>query len=148
MTTLIDVHAPQHDISEVFVLHVDASPADVLAAIDRLELGHTVPGSEAIARRRRERVFGLQWHPEHRSSGQVDVIWDLRVEPDAEDGSFLSSTRRFVANDDAARERLASSWSVLGPAASTIAKRSLRMVKRAAEAPETVAPRVRLSLAA
>jgi hypothetical protein len=105
-------------LSETFVLHVDAAPEDVRAAMERLGLGH-----------RRERVVE-----------GVELVWDVRAEADDDESAFLSSTRRFVIADDAARERLLSRWSVLGPAFATTARHALRTIKRAAEANVSAAP--------
>jgi hypothetical protein len=152
MTRLIDVHAPQHDISETLVVHVDAAPADVLDTLDRLGL-HRDPfaGVKALAAGRDERLYGLTWHPAPGIAGRVDVVWDLRVEPDEDAGSYLSSTRRFTPSDGTAREALRSHWRNVRASADTIARRTLRTIKRAVEeqpAAVAVAPQVELLLAA
>lgn len=128
MTRLIDVHAPHHDIAETLVVHVDASPAAVLAAADRLGCD-PFAGVEILD----ERVFAVAWHPRPGVPGRVDVVWDLRAEPDAEDGCYLTSTRRFVASDEGSREALFASWRLVGANADAIARQTCRAIKRAAE---------------
>jgi hypothetical protein len=145
MTRLIDAHAPQHDISDSLVLHVDAAPAAVLAAVDRLGPDPHA-GVKPLGRSHRERLFGLTWRPTPSAPGRVDVVWDLRVEPDEDGGSYLSSTRRFIAGDEAARADLRAQWRYVGPAAAGIARQTLRSVRRAAEEPAVIAPAPSLEL--
>ena len=162
---LLDAYAPQHDIAASRVVFVDAEPASVVAALDRLELGRAAVdattsiglgdrvafGPEQLgAWGGRERVYGLAWRidgdpaePLARRAiaacdlpGYVKVIWDLRVEMAGDARTALSSTQRFVASDEAARERLRSGWGILGPLSTTISKRALGAVKRLAEEQE------------
>jgi hypothetical protein len=116
------------------VLHVAAAPADVLDVVDRLDLARDpFAGVEALGRRRHERLFGLTWHPKPGAPGHVDVVWDIRVEADGEGGSYLSSTRRFTASDDEARNDFRSYWRYVRLGADAIARRTLRTIKRVAE---------------
>jgi hypothetical protein len=149
MTRLIDVHAPEHDISESPVLYVHAAAADVLDAVDKLA-HDAFPGARALGRGRLERLFGLTWHPRPAAPGRVDIIWDLRVKPDGDGGTYLSSTRRFVASDDSARADFRSSWRPIRLSADAIARRTLRAIKHVAEeeAEVTSPSRVELLLAA
>jgi hypothetical protein len=100
------------DISESLVIHVDAAPAEVLGAVDRL-------GRDPFAGKQLLRG--------------IDVLWDVRVEPDEHDGSYLASTRRFTPADDAAHAALLADWAAVRAGADTIARRTLRTIKRAAE---------------
>jgi hypothetical protein len=117
-------------ISETVVMHIGAAPADVLAAIDRLAIARD---PFAGVKPRGTHRFGVTWRPDPAAPGRVDVEWDLRVEADDQDGSYLSSTRRFTADDDAAWERLRADWRYVGPMAATLGKTVLRAVKRTAE---------------
>ncbi len=132
MTRLIDIRAPRYDVTESLVLHVDAGPAEVLDAVDRLGRDPHA-GVQALGSRRRERLFGLAWHPKPGTRARVDIVWDVSVEPDEDGGSYLSSTRRFVAGDAIAREALLSQWRYVRPVADTVARRTLRAIKHAAE---------------
>jgi hypothetical protein len=129
------------DISESLVLHVDAAPLDVLAAVDRL-------GRDPFAGVREigEREFAVTWHPAYGTT--VDVTWDLRVEPDEDGGSYLSSTRSFHPADAASREALLANWRNVRAVAHTVARRTLRTIKRAAEEQALVPAPVELLLAA
>jgi hypothetical protein len=150
MTRLIDVHAPQHDVSETLVLHVHAAPRDVLDAIDRTDPDPHA-GIRALGRSDDERLFGLKWHPTPGAAGYVEVTWDLRVERGEDGDCYLSSTRRFTASDDAAREVLFASWRNVHAVANTVARRTLRRIKRTAEQPAAIAvlqPRAEMLLAA
>jgi hypothetical protein len=119
------------DITESLVLHVDAAPPEVLAAVDRMG-GDPFAGVRELGGGPRERRFALTWSPAYGTS--VDVTWDLRVEPDEDDGSYLCSTRRFHAADDASRDALDAGWGNVRAVADAVARRTLRTVKRAAEA--------------
>lgn len=147
MTRLIDVHTPRCDVSETLVVHVDAPPAAVLAAVDRDVAREPFAGLRPLGRTGRERLFGLSWRPVP-AAAPVEVVWDLRVECDGEGGCYLASTRRFVAGDDAARDGLHHQWRHIRGAADLIARRALRTVKRAAEAAPAAGPRAELALAA
>ena len=124
MTSSLDTTAPQYDVAESLVLFVDAAPADVLEAADRL-----APG---------ERVFTTRF-----ADPAVEVVWDVRVEDDGE-GSYLVSTRRYVAADEAACQAMLTRWSEVRAAAEATVRRTLRTIKRAAED----SSRVELALAA
>jgi hypothetical protein len=148
MTRLIDVHAPQYDVSDSLVLHVDAAPDDVLNAVDSLRRD-PFAGMRTLGLGARERLFGLTWHPRPGAPGRVDVVWDIRVEPDEDGGSYLSSTRRFIPGDETARADLRPHWRFVGRVAETIAQSTLRTIKRAAEERPVVPGRqVELQLAA
>lgn len=138
---LIDTYARRFDVTDTRVVLVDASPAAVYAAGERLELAHTV--GEAIealglsdrlvlaptrleSRNDEEHVYGM-------AAAYVKVIWDLRVQPGPESGTALSMTTRFVATNDSSRESLRAAWGVLGPVAAALSKRALSAVKRYAE---------------
>ncbi len=152
MHRLIDVHAPQHDVCECLVVHVNAETSDVLDVIDRDPAIARDPfaGVKVLGRSRRERLFGLTWSPVP-GAGSVDVVWDLRVEAGEDGCCHLSSTRRFIASDDAAREALRSNWRQIRGSADMIARLALRTIKRAAEERAAVAgrdPHAELQLAA
>ena len=100
------------DISESLVIHVDAAPAEVLGAVERV--GHDPFAGVAL-------------------SPGTDIVWDLDVEPDEDGGSYLASTRRFAPADDAAREALLVDWRNVRAVADTVARHTLRTIKRAAE---------------
>jgi hypothetical protein len=160
---LIDTYARTFDVTDTRVVLVDASPAVVLAAGERLELAHTV--GEAIetlgladrlvlvptrlASREGEHVYGmaarLDGTPER--PGYVKVIWDIRVEPGPESGTALSMTTRFVSTDHSSRESLRAAWAVLGPVAAALSKRALSAVKRYAEGQDELPRRRASSLA-
>jgi hypothetical protein len=139
-TRLIDTYARRFDVTDTRVVLVDASPAAVFAAGERLELAHMV--GEAIealgladrlviaptrlGSREREHVFCM-------AAGHVKVIWDLRVEPGPESGATVSMTTRFVSADHSSHESLRAAWGVLGPVAAALSKRALSAVKRYAE---------------
>jgi hypothetical protein len=157
-----DSHAHNFDVSTSHVVAVDAEPATVLAGLDRLELADPVARTiELLGAAHRvalepsplapangtERVYGLAWRIDggaaecvpaaqlagFRAPGYVKVIWDVRVTGDADTGSYVSATTRFVATDDAARERLRAAWRLVGPLSADLAKRVLASVKRIAE---------------
>jgi hypothetical protein len=141
MTRLIDVHTPQCDVSESLVLHIDAAPAHVLAVVDTLDAARRpIAGAEMLGHARDERLFGMTWLPEPGAAGHVDVVWDIRVESDGDDGTYLSSTRCFTAGDDAARNRLLSRWRAVRTTADAVARRTARAIKRVAEEEREAAP--------
>jgi hypothetical protein len=159
---MIDAHAPTFDVTTSHVVAVDASPDAVLAGLDSLELAPPVARtiemlgsahrlalapSPLAPSRGPERIYGLAWRvgggaAEHiparalggfAEPGYVKVIWDVRVKNDPDAGTYVSTTTRFVATDDAARERLRGAWRVLGPMAADLAKRTLASIKHVAE---------------
>jgi hypothetical protein len=158
---MIDSHAPTFDVSSSHVVAVDAKPAAVLAALDHLGLARSVARTIALfgATQRfalepsslepatgAERVYGLAWSVDRPAApvpaaelraldapGYIKVIWDVRVSGDAEIGTYVSTTTRFVATDATARHRLLSAWRVLGPMSADLARRGLASIKRAAE---------------
>ena len=159
---MIDAHAPTFDVTTSHVVAVDASPDSVLAGLDSLELAQPVARtieslgtahrvaldpSPLTPAHGRERVYGLVWRvgdaPAERIApravgafsepGYVKVIWDVRVNHDPDAGTYVSTTTRFVATDDKARERLRSAWRVLGPMSADLAKRALASIKYVAE---------------
>jgi hypothetical protein len=132
------------DITESLVLHVDAAPLDVLAAVDRLGRD-PFAGVRELPGGARQRRFALAFHPAYGTT--VDVEWDLRVEPDEDGGSYLSSTRRFTG-DDAALDALRAQWRNVRAVADTVARHTLRTIKRAAEDHQPAVPPVELLLAA
>lgn len=144
MTALIDVKAPHHEVSETLVLTVDADPAVVLTAADSLREPHV--GVRALGRGAGERLFGMTWRPV--PGARIEIVWDIRVAPDGAGGTLLSSTRRFVASDPVAREALGAAWRYVRPAGATIARQTLRAVKRSAEEPAASVSRRELALVA
>jgi hypothetical protein len=160
---MLDAHAPTFDVTTSHVVAVDASPDSVLAGLDSLELARPVARtiellgtadrialdpSPLTPSRGRERVYGLVWRvadddaavriPVRALSafaepGYVKVIWDVRVNHDPDAGTYVSTTTRFVATDDGARERLRGAWRVLGPMSADLAKRALASIKHVAE---------------
>jgi hypothetical protein len=160
MARLIDTYARKFDVTDTRVVLVDASPAAVYAAGERLALAHTVGRAidalgvadhlvlapTRLESREGEHLYGmaarLDGAPE--SPGYVKVIWDVRVEPGAESGATLSMTTRFVSTDRASRERLGAAWGVLGPVAAALSRRVLATVKQYAEDQDEL-PRRRVS---
>ena len=160
---MIDAHAPTFDVTTSHVVAVDASPDMVLAGLDSLELAEPVartiellgtPHRVALdptaltPAHGRERVYGLAWRvgdddPAERiparalgafaEPGYVKVIWDVRVSHDPDAGTYVSTTTRFVATDEGARQRLRAAWRVLGPMSADLAKRALASIKHVAE---------------
>ena len=110
MARLIDTYARTFDVTDTRVVLVDASPAAVLAAGERLEIARTVGQAiEALGladrlviaptrleAREGEHVYGM-------AAGSVKVIWGVRVEPGPESGTTLSMTTRFVSTDHSSR---------------------------------------------
>jgi hypothetical protein len=160
--TLIDTYAHTFDVTETRVVLVDAHPAAVRGAVERLELaGTVVQAIDALGLADRlalaptrlesgkgeEHVYGMAGRldgvPAERVDpdnlrafdrpGYVKVIWDVRVEAGGETGTILSTTTRFVSTDHSSRERLGAAWGVLGPVSATLSKRALAAVKRYAE---------------
>lgn len=160
--TLIDAYAHQFEVTDSRVLLVDAHPAAVLEGLERLELGRPATDAiqslgiaDRIAlaptlleaRTGGEHVYGLVWRVEGAAParlephevrtfagpGHVKVIWDLRVQAGGETGTTLSSTARFIATDDAAREHLRAAWGLIGAVATALSKRALTALKRYAE---------------
>jgi hypothetical protein len=158
---MIDAHAPTYDVSTSHVVAVDAEPATVVAGLDQLQLAQPVvealellgastrlalapsPLGKATGR---ERVYGLAWRVDGAAEpvpaqqlagfsapGYIKVIWDVRVDGHADTGTYVSTTTRFVATDETARERLRASWRVLGPVSADLARRALASVKRTGE---------------
>jgi hypothetical protein len=159
---LIDTYAHTFDVTETHVVLVDAHPAAVFGAVERLALAHAVVQAiEALGLTDRlalaptrlgsgngeEHVYGMAGRldgvPAVRVDphdlgafdrpGYVKVIWDVRVEAGGETGTILSTTTRFVSTDHASRERLGAAWGVLGPVSAALSKRALAAVKRYAE---------------
>lgn len=161
--TMIDSHAHTYDVSTSHVVAVDAKPDAVLAGLDSLALTAPVTetiallgctGRIALAPSPLEpaagceRVYGLAWKVDDHAGdepvaarrlgafsapGYLKVIWDVRVAGDGDGGSYVTTTTRFVATDESARERLRSSWRVLGPLSADLARRALGSLKRLAE---------------
>jgi hypothetical protein len=158
---LIDTYARTFDVSETRVVLVDAHPAAVFGAVERLEPARTVVHAiEAVGLADRlalaptrlasakgeEHVYGMAGRldgvPAERIDphdpgafdrpGYVKVIWDVRVEAGDETGT-MSTTTRFVSTDHSSRERLGAAWGVLGPVSAALSKRALSAVKRYAE---------------
>ena len=125
MARLIDTYAPTFDVTDTRVVLVDASPAAVLAAGERLA-GRLALAPARLGSREGEHVYGM-------AAGSLNVIWDVRVEPGPDSGTTLSMTTRFVCTDHASRERLRAAWAVVGPASAALSKRALAAVKRHAE---------------
>jgi hypothetical protein len=160
---LIDTYARTFDVTDTRVVLVDASPAAVLAAGERVELAHTVGQAvEALGladrvvlaptrlgSREGEHVFGmaarLDGAPDR--PGYVKVFWDVRVQPGAESGTTVSMTTRFVATDDSSREGLRAAWGVLGPVAAALTKQALSAVRRYAEEKDALLQRGASTLA-
>jgi hypothetical protein len=130
---LIDTHAHTFDVSDTRVVPVDAQPAAVLAAVERVELSRTVVRAiEALgladrlalsptrleSRSGGEHVYGM--------AGRLDGVPAERVDPH-------DLGARFVCTDNASRERLRAAWGALGPASAALSKRALAAVKRYAE---------------
>jgi hypothetical protein len=159
---LIDTYAHTFDVTETRVLLVDAHPAAVFGAVERLELARTVVQAiEALGLADRlalaptrlesgkgeEHVYGMVGRLDGVAAervgprdlgafdrpGYIKVIWDVRVEAGDETGTILSTTTRFVSTDHSSRERLGAAWGVLGPVSAALSKRALAAVKRYAE---------------
>lgn len=115
MPKLIDRIAPDCDVAESHVVHTTAPPDIVVEAIGRLDPHHSpIAGLDRVEvdpvplvhDEGRERVHRAAWQPDADRPGVVIVVWDLRVESDGEDGSFVSTTWRFKATTPAARDHL------------------------------------------
>jgi hypothetical protein len=160
---MIDSHAHTYDVSTSHVVAVDAEPEAVLAGLDSLALTGAVTETIALlgAADRialapsplepaagRARVYGLAWKLDDATAvepvpgpqlgafsapGYLKVVWDVQVAGDGDGGSYVTTTTRFVATDEAARQRLRSSWRVLGPLSADLARRALGSLKRLAE---------------
>lgn len=159
---LIDTYARSFDITETQVALVDAQPATVAAALERLPLsgpataamdalgiaGWLAAGPAQLATRGRyERVYGLVWQlttgtpvrlepqdiPNFEEPGHVKVIWDVEIAPGAHDGAVLSSTRRFLATDDPARASLLTAWGLVGAVSAVLSRRALATLRSYAE---------------
>jgi hypothetical protein len=158
----IDTYAPSFDATETRVALVDADPATVLGAAERVDVARTVVEAiEAlglgdrlalaptrIAGGRREHLYGMAWRvdggPAERvdpqqlrafdRDGYVKVFWDVRVEAGSDTGSLLSTTTRVVSTDAESRDRLEAAWAVFGPVATALSKRAVTAVKEYAEA--------------
>ena len=163
----IDTYAPLFDATETRAVLVDAPPAAVLGAAERVDVASTVVQAiEALglgdrlalapaplAAGRREHVYGMAWrvdggpaervHPQQLRAfdrpGYVKVLWDVRVEAGSETGTLLSTTTRVVSTDAESRERLESAWGVFGPVATALATRALTAVKESSEAADELA---------
>ena len=144
MTALIDVKAPYHEVSETLVMSVDAAPDTVLAAVDARREPNV--GVRPLGRGTHERLYGMTWRPE--AGARIEIVWDIRVAPDGEGGTVLSSTRRFLAPDPVSKAALRATWRYIRPSAATIARTTLRAIKRAVEEPAAPAPRRELALVA
>lgn len=148
-------------MTDTLVLTVDAEPETAGDALDRLALTNsTARALHALGVADRvalgptllastpgtELVFGLVWRVEGPAEpvdpsevqafdtpGYVKVIWDVRVQPSAGGGSYLSTTTRFAATDEVTRARLFAGWGVIGPFAKSLAQRTLAAVKAYAE---------------
>jgi hypothetical protein len=157
----IDEYAGTFDVTDTLVVSVGAEPETVREALDRVDLTAPVtralealgvadrlalPPSLLAAKPGTGLVLGLVWRVagpaktiDARSvrafdlPGHVKMLWDLRVEPGAGDGALLSTTRRFIATDDAARARLLGAWGVIGTFAQSLSQRTLTAIKRYAE---------------
>jgi hypothetical protein len=144
---MIDSHAHTYDVSTSHVVAVDAEPEAVLAGLDSLALTGAVTETIAPAAGR-ARVYGLAWKLDDATAvepvpgpqlgafsapGYLKVVWDVQVAGDGDGGSYVTTTTRFVATDEAARQRLRSSWRVLGPLSADLARRALGSLKRLAE---------------
>jgi hypothetical protein len=158
---LIDTHAHAFDTTDTRVVLVDADPATVLRAAERIDLLRTVVGAISalgmadrlalapalIETSGRERVYGMAWRVGDGPSAAIDprglhafdgpgyvkLIWDVRVEAGGETGTLLSTTTRAVATDDESRERLEEGWSVLAPVSAELSKRALAAIREQAE---------------
>jgi hypothetical protein len=159
---MIDAHAPTFDVTTSHVVAVDAPSDTVIAGLDSLELAQPVARTiELLGSRHRvaldpsplapargpERIYGLAWHvgggpPQAVSPrtlgafaepGYIKVIWDVRVKAIEDLGTYVSTTTRFVATDESARDRLLGAWRVLGPMSADLAKRALASIKHVAE---------------
>jgi hypothetical protein len=157
----IDEYARTFDVTDTLVVTVDAEPQTVRDALERRDLAASAAHKlDALGVTDRialapsllaagpgpELVFGLVWRVAGSATtiepsslrafqvpGYVKVIWDLRVQPGALEGALLSTTRRFVATDDAARARLFAAWGIIGTFAKGLSQRTLAAVKRYAE---------------
>jgi predicted enzyme related to lactoylglutathione lyase len=139
----LDDYAPTFDVTDTLVVKVDAEAEAVAAALERLDLTASVTAALSAvgavdrlalapallaAQPGPKLVFGLVSRYGAPSEtvepasvqtfdtpGHVKVIWDLRVQPDALEGAWLSMTRRFAATDEATRARLLDGWGIIGP---------------------------------
>jgi hypothetical protein len=109
---LIDTHARRFDVTDTRVVLVDASPAAVHAAGERLADRLVLAPTRLESRNGEEQIYGmaarLDGAPDH--PGYVKVIWDVRVEPGPESGTTLSMTTRFVSTNRSSRESLRTAW--------------------------------------
>jgi len=158
---LIDDFTDTVDVTDTFVLAVDAELKTVREALERLPLGDSAAraldalgiadrvalGPALLASRPgAEHVFGLVWRVEGPAEtidaselqafdipGYVKLIWDVQVRPSAGAGSFLFTTTRFAATDEVTRARLLAGWGVIGPFTKSLSQRTLAAVKAYAE---------------
>jgi hypothetical protein len=150
------------DMADTRVVLIDADPATVLSAVERLGLGRTVldaveslgvgdrialAPTPLAAAEDRERVYGMAWRVDGGAAdsiaahelatferpGYVKVTWEMRIEAGGDSGTILSTRTRFVATDASSRERLATAWAIVGPLSAALSKRALAAVKLMAE---------------
>jgi hypothetical protein len=157
----IDDFTDTFDVTDTFVLAVEAESNTLWEALDRLALTnstaralHALGVADRVAlgpallasTRGTELVFGLVWRVEGPAEpidpsdlqafdtpGYVKVIWDVRVQASTSGGSYLSTTTRFAATDEVTRARLLAGWGVIGLLTKSLAQRTLAAVKAYAE---------------
>ena len=65
--------------------------------------------------------------------GQAKATWNVRVIPDGDDRTFVSTETRVRVPDEASRRRFALYWAAIGPFSGVIRKQALVLIKRNAE---------------
>jgi hypothetical protein len=139
---LIDGHAAAYDVTDSFVIMVDAEPETALETYDAAgaaerfaarvgALGPATGAALIASTPGRESVYGLTFSLG--AGREVDVVWDVQARPAALDGSALATTVRFVARGEDARELLLSRWGAIGIVSSDTSRRSLRAIRERAE---------------
>jgi len=122
-------------VSNTLTVAVAAGPERTVRALQDLDL--YAPAIRALSALGltgvRRTNGGLVCQP-HGSTGQIDIQFDARIAPEAEDTCSLTITTRFSATDTATHERLLDAWPVVGPLAETLVKRAARAVQSHAPA--------------
>jgi len=78
-------------------------------------------------------AHGLRWRPDGPAGGHIELRVDVDVEPEDEDGAWLTIVTRFNASDAPTHERLLDAWPVLGPLAAKLVERAARTVQHHAD---------------
>jgi hypothetical protein len=67
--------------------------------------------------------------------GQAKAVWNLRVIPDGDERTFVTTETRARVPDDASRQRFLLYWAAVGPFSALLRKQALALIKREAERP-------------